>query len=102
MAVWDLIQKNKSNPDFLDLLGENTDNFLLLLEVTKCRLEDLDIDYVDQIAMVKSCTQSGFQKGKYRSFSGKILDYYKFKQCWLEEVSPERKPNIWELNALKD
>ena len=35
-------------------------------------------------------------------FSGKILDYYKFKQHWLEEVSPKRKLEIWELNTLKD
>ena len=87
MTVWDLICRNESNPDFLDLFGENAEDILLLLEVTECKLEDLKIDYVDQIAMVKSCTQSGFQKRKYPLFSRKILDYYEFKQCWFEEVS---------------
>ena len=86
----------------MDLFGFNAEDLLLWLEVTECKLEDLKIDYVDQIAMVKSCTQSGFQKRKYPLFSGKILDYYEFKQCWLEEVSPECKLEIWELNALKD
>ena len=62
MAVWDLIQKNKSNLDFLDLFGENTEDLLLWLEATKCGLDDLEIDYVNQNALVKSCTQSGFQK----------------------------------------
>ena len=44
----------------------------------------------------------GFQKHKYPQFSGKILDYYDFEQCWFEEVTPEKKPEIWELNAIKD
>ena len=57
MAVQDLIWKNESNPDFLDLFGENGEDLLMWLEVTECRLKDLKIDYVNQIAMVKSCTQ---------------------------------------------
>ena len=62
----------------------------------------MEIEFVDQIARVKSCTQSGFQKRKYPQFTGKILNYYKFKQCWFKEVAPERKQEIWELNALKN
>ena len=41
MAVQDLICKNESNPDFLDLFGENAEDLLLWLEVTECELKDL-------------------------------------------------------------
>ena len=74
----------------------------LVLRVTECELKDLEFKFVNQIASIKTCTQSGFQKRKYPLFSSKILDYYVFKQCWLKEVAPERKLEIWELNALKD
>ena len=30
------------------------------------------------------------------------MDYYKVKWCWPEEVFLKYKPEIWELNALKD
>ena len=53
MAVQDLILNNESNPDFLDLFGDNAEDLFLWLEVTECKLEDLEIDYVDQIAMVE-------------------------------------------------
>ena len=71
-------------------------------ENIESELEDLEIEYTDQIARVKNCTQSGIQKCKYPQFSGKILNYYEFKDQWFEEVAPERKPEVWELNALKD
>ena len=102
MAIRDIMRNNESNPDFLDLFGANAEDLLLWLEVTECELKDLEIEYVNQITSIKSCTQLGFQKRKYPQFSGKILDYYEFKQCWFEEVAPERKPEIWELNALMD
>ena len=54
------------------------------------------------MAKMKSCTQSGFQKRKYPQFSGKILNYYEFKERWFEEVVLEMKPKVWDLNAHKD
>ena len=30
------------------------------------------------------------------------MDYYEFKLCWRQEVAPERKPEVLELNSLKD
>ena len=94
MTIRDIIRKNESNLDFSDLFGENAEDLLLWLEVTKCKLKDLEIKYVNQIASIKSCTQTGFQKWKYPSFSGNILDYYNFKQCWLVEVFPKHKPEV--------
>ena len=67
------------------------EDLLLWLEETVFKFKDLEVDYVKQISVIKSCTQSGFQKRKYPLFSGKILDYYEFKQRWFEEVSLEKK-----------
>ena len=30
------------------------------------------------------------------------MDYYEFKFCWIQEVALERKPEVLELNSLKD
>ena len=45
---------------------------------------------------------SSFKKRSYPSFAGNILNYYKFKQRWSDEVIPERLMEIQELNNLKD
>ena len=49
MDVQNLIQKNESNPDFLDSFRANTEDLLLWLEDTKCKLEDLEFDYAKEI-----------------------------------------------------
>ena len=78
------------------------EDLLLWAEETERKIEELEFKFVDQISVRKSCSQSGFQKRKYPPFSGKILDYYEFKQRWIEEVAPEKKPEVHELNALKE
>ena len=81
MAIRDIIHSNGTDPDFLDLFGANAEDLLLWLEVTECELKDLETEYVNQMARIKSCTQLGFQKHKYPQFTGKTPDYYSFKQC---------------------
>ena len=47
-------------------------------------------------------TTSGFEKRKYPTFKGDILDYSEFRRLWLEEVAAERRPEAIELAALRD
>ena len=75
---------------------------MLWMEETKEVIWELEYKYQDQIYLCKSCTQSGFQKRKYPSFDGNVLSYYEFKEHWKEEVSPEQKPEVFKVNALKD
>ena len=86
----------------MDHFGTNADDLMLWMEETECQLRDLKFKYMDQVTVRKSCTQLGFQKRKYPTFSGDVLNYYEFKQRWKEEVSPEQKLEIFEVNALKD
>ena len=102
LGVEQIIQKYDSGPDFLDYFGANLDNLLLWFKDTESIIQDIEDKYLDQIAVKKSCTQSGFQKRKYPSFDGNVLSYYEFKEHWKEEVSPEQKPEVFKVNALKD
>ena len=83
-------------------MGANADNLMLWMEETEQVIQDLEFKYMDQIAVRKSCTQSGFQKRKYPTFAGDVLSYYEFKQHWKAEVSPEQKLEIFEVYAFKD
>ena len=96
------MEKYKSDPNFLDHFSANADDLILGMKETEDQLGKLELMYLNQILVRKSCTQSGFQKRKYPVFSGDVLNYYEFKQRWREEVSLEQKPEIFEVNALKD
>ena len=54
MAIRDIIHNNGTDPDILDIYGTNAEDLLIWLEVTECELEDLEIEFTDQIARVKS------------------------------------------------
>ena len=91
-----------SDPNFLDHFGTNADDLILWMEETERQLRDLEFKYMDQVAVRKSCTQSGFQKRKYPTFTRDVLDYFEIKNRWAQEVSLEQKPEVLEVNALRD
>ena len=90
------MQKFESDPNFLDHFGDNPEDLMLWMEEMKEVIQELEYKYQDQIYLHKSCTQSGFQKRKYPTFSGKVLDFYELKERWKEEVSGNeaRSPRI--------
>ena len=58
LEVNKIMEKYKSDPNFLDHFGANTDDLMLWMEETELQLRELELIYLDQIAVRKSFTQS--------------------------------------------
>ena len=96
------IDEFDNEPDFLEFFGTDQDGLYDWKMGIEERIRNVRLKAEEQISLRKASTQSGFEKRKKPSFHGDVLNYYEFKNKWLQEVGPERKPEHIEISELKE
>ena len=97
-----IISLANTEPDFIEIFGENEDQVNDWVEETKNRIQDLMIKAEKEVSERKAATQTRFKKLSLPSFNGNVLNYQDFKRRWKLEVVPEKRPPALELAALRE